>query len=52
MEVQEDQNDEKVLFEGKIYHFCSTLCRVLFEDNPEKYIRKTIKDINKKSESE
>ncbi|GBD91030.1 copper-transporting P-type ATPase [bacterium BMS3Abin04] len=52
MEVQEDQDGERVLFRGEIYHFCSTLCRVLFEENPEKYLHKANNKVDKKSESE
>ncbi|VAX16761.1 hypothetical protein MNBD_IGNAVI01-2665 [hydrothermal vent metagenome] len=52
MEVEEDTASEKVLFEGRTYYFCSTLCKVLFEENPEKYIQKINNNINKEFETE
>lgn len=51
MEVQEDQDSEKVSLDGKTYYFCSTLCKVLFEENPDKYIQRINDNIDKKSES-
>ena len=27
-----------VTYKGKTYHFCSPLCRQLFERDPEKYV--------------
>lgn len=30
---------EKSDYKGKTYYFCSTLCKVQFEQNPEKYVK-------------
>jgi len=51
MEVQENHDSEKVLLDGKTYYFCSTLCKVLFEENPEKYLQRINDKIDRKSES-
>ncbi len=50
MEVEENPESEKVLHEGETYHFCSTLCRVLFEGNPEKYLQKQNSKVDKDTE--
>ena len=32
---------ETVAYHGKVYHFCSALCRRLFEEAPQDYLGKT-----------
>jgi len=32
---------ETVAYHGKVYHFCSALCRRLFEGAPQDYLGKT-----------
>ena len=31
----------RVVYHGKVYHFCSHDCRVNFEDRPEEYVQST-----------
>ncbi|WP_069806778.1 YHS domain-containing protein [Vulcanisaeta thermophila] len=38
MEVSED-TPYKTLYRGKIYYFCSRMCKEEFERDPEKYLR-------------
>jgi len=38
MEVDESTTQEKAMFEGTTYYFCSKDCREEFEASPEDYI--------------
>ena len=38
MEVSDTSNAESYEYKGKIYYFCTTLCKIQFEQDPEKYI--------------
>lgn len=40
MEVKDTSNAEKSKYKGKTYYFCTTLCRIQFEQDPEKYLSK------------
>lgn len=40
MEVTDKQNSDKTIFNSKEYFFCSTFCKVLFEDDPGRYLKK------------
>lgn len=40
MEIKEIFKAEKLEYKGKTYYFCSTLCKIQFEKEPEKYIKK------------
>lgn len=31
----------RVIYHGKVYHFCSHDCRVNFEDRPDEYVKPT-----------
>jgi YHS domain-containing protein len=39
VKVRVDENTPKTEYRGKTYYFCSTRCRVLFEQDPEKFVR-------------
>ena len=38
MEVDEDDTIYSSKYKGKKYYFCSQLCKIGFDKNPEKYI--------------
>jgi len=40
MEIKETIKAEATVYKGKSYYFCSSLCKVQFEQDPEKYIKK------------
>ncbi|GMR25611.1 MAG: YHS domain-containing protein [Ignavibacteria bacterium] len=40
MDVADTANAESCEHKGKTYYFCSNLCKIQFEQNPEKYIKK------------
>jgi len=40
MDVKDTSNAESCEHKGKTYYFCSNLCKIQFEQNPEKYIQK------------
>jgi YHS domain-containing protein len=40
MEVDENKVTQKTNYKGQTYYFCSKTCRVDFEKDPEKYIKK------------
>ncbi len=40
MEVEDTSNAETYVYKDKTYYFCTTLCKIQFEQNPEKYIEK------------
>jgi len=40
MEVKDTSNAEFYEYKGKIYYFCTTLCKIQFEQDPDKYISK------------
>ncbi len=40
MDVADTSNAESYEHKGKTYYFCSNLCKIQFEQNPEKYIKK------------
>jgi YHS domain-containing protein len=40
MRVQEKQAANKLDYQGKTYYFCTPLCMVTFQNDPEKYSRK------------
>ncbi|MFQ5813473.1 MAG: YHS domain-containing protein [Anaerolineae bacterium] len=39
MEVDEEQAAAKVKYQDQPYYFCSPVCRLAFEKDPEKYVR-------------
>ncbi|NOX17792.1 MAG: YHS domain-containing protein [Chlorobi bacterium] len=47
MEVKVSNEAESMNYENKIFYFCTTLCKVLFEQEPKKYI-----DAGKETKSE
>ncbi len=44
MEVADTSNAESYEYKGKTYYFCTTLCKIQFEHDPEKYIIKDNED--------
>ena len=40
MEIKDINSAEKTEYKGKTYYFCTTLCKVQFEQDPEKYVKK------------
>lgn len=39
MEVKDINSAEKLEYKGKTYYFCTTLCKIQFEQEPEKYVK-------------
>lgn len=39
MKVDADQPPFRWLYKGKEYHFCSEVCKQLFQREPEKYLK-------------
>ena len=44
MEVADTSTAESYEYEGKTYYFCTNLCKIQFEHEPEKFISKGDKD--------
>lgn len=40
MEIKDISKAEKTDYKGKTYYFCSTLCKIQFEQDPAKYVEK------------
>lgn len=40
MEIKDITQAEKLEYKGNTYYFCTTLCKIQFEQDPEKYIKK------------
>lgn len=40
MEIKDPSKAEKTEYKGKTHYFCTPLCKVQFEQEPEKYIKK------------
>ena len=40
MEIKDTSKAEKIDYERKTYYFCTTLCKIQFEQDPEKHIKK------------
>ena len=38
MEIDEKKTQWKSEFKGKTYYFCGRMCKLEFDENPEKYI--------------
>ena len=38
MEVADTSDTEQYKYKGKTYYFCTALCKIQFEHDPEKYI--------------
>ena len=38
MEVEISESAESTVYKNKTYYFCTTLCKVLFLQEPKKYI--------------
>ena len=36
--INEQQSVGRRPYEGQTYHFCQTICRELFEQNPRRYV--------------
>jgi len=47
MEINDITNAEKTEYKGKTYYFCTTLCKIQFGQNPEKYVQKDNGDEHK-----
>lgn len=41
MEIEKDQAAATVEYQGQVYYFCAPGCKKAFEENPEKYIRRS-----------
>ncbi|MFQ5707864.1 MAG: YHS domain-containing protein [bacterium] len=39
MEVKVQTAESKLVYKGKTYYFCTPLCMVTFQNNPEKYLK-------------
>jgi YHS domain-containing protein len=38
MEIDEKTSKYKSAYKGETYHFCGRMCKLEFDENPEKYI--------------
>lgn len=38
MEIDEKKTQWKSEFKGKTYNFCGKMCKLEFDENPEKYV--------------
>ncbi|HAB54613.1 MAG: hypothetical protein A2315_07245 [Ignavibacteria bacterium RIFOXYB2_FULL_35_12] len=47
MEIKDISKDERMEHNDKTYYFCTTLCRIQFEQNPEKYVKRDDSDEHK-----
>ncbi len=47
MDVVNSENTESTVIKDKTYYFCTALCKVLFLQEPEKYLD-SVKDDEKK----
>ena len=39
MEVDEKTARHKTVYKGNTYYFCAPGCKIVFEENPEKYLK-------------
>jgi len=39
MNVNEKKAKHKTVYNGKTYYFCAPGCKIVFEENPEKYLK-------------
>ncbi len=39
MDVDPEKTEYKSIYKGKVYYFCSSMCKREFEKNPEHYLR-------------
>jgi len=39
MEIMEIIKAEATVYKGRTYYFCTPLCKIQFEQDPEKYIK-------------
>jgi len=39
MKVTEETAAAKSMYKGKVYYFCSTLCKQMFDREPDKYVQ-------------
>ncbi|MDE3056795.1 MAG: YHS domain-containing protein [Bacteroidota bacterium] len=40
MEIKDISKAEKLEYKGITYYFCTSLCKIQFEEDPEKYAKK------------
>jgi len=40
MDVKVDRAGNRFVYKGKTYYFCTPLCMVMFQTDPEKYLKK------------
>ncbi|MBL1215194.1 MAG: YHS domain-containing protein [Ignavibacteriae bacterium] len=40
MEIKNTLSAPLIIYKGKTYYFCTDLCKIQFEQEPEKYIQK------------
>ncbi len=40
MEIKDTIKAEEIEYKGKAYYFCSTLCKIQFEQEPGKFTKK------------
>jgi len=47
----EEKASDKLDHKGRTYYFCTTLCRITFENEPEKFIKDNEHGINPKTQN-
>lgn len=47
MTVDIKSKEKKLMYKEITYHFCSTLCKELFDKSPEKYLENNRKNLSK-----
>lgn len=45
MIVPENDKSEKTILEKRVYYFCSSICKTLFDESPNQYIEKEDKEM-------
>lgn len=40
MEVKENEAKATTVYQGKKYYFCAVVCKMKFDKNPEKFLKK------------
>lgn len=51
MIVPDNDKSEKTILKNKVYYFCSSICKTLFDESPNQYLEKEDEDITVHAET-
>ncbi len=51
MKISNEEASDKLDYKGRTYYFCTTLCRITFENESERFIKNNEHDINPKTQN-